>query len=218
MSGDFGTRGFAFAYARHKRGISLEFTVDAEARSHFSCQLGGFHYLVHDFMFGRTFGGEAQHGYFRVDSGHGFGCAGGTNGNLCQLSCIGYGGDGYVAHDQNAVLSVIRSFGEQQHGSGNAGDARGGLDDLEGRAQYVAGRVACTGQLSVGITGLNHQATVEQGVLHFLVGFFYRHAFFLTQFEKQLGIFFFFRAGSRVYDSSLGYVSQSPFFCRFFYF
>ena len=218
MSGDFGTRGFAFAYARYKCGISLEFAVDAETRSHFACQLGRFHYFVYDFVFRRTFGGEAQHSYLRVDSGHGFGCAGGTNGNLSQLSCIGYRGDGYVAHNQNAVLSVVGSFSEQQHCSGNAGDARGCLDDLQGRTQYVAGRVTCAGQLSVGIAGLNHQATVEQGILHFLVGFFYRHAFFLTQFEKQLGIFFFFRAGSRVYDSSLGYVSQSPFFCRFFYF
>ena len=83
----------------------------------------------------------------------------GADGNLCQLSGIGHGCYGYVAHDEDAVLTVFGSVGEQQHGARYAGDARSGLDDLQGRTQYVARRVASTGQLTVGVAVLYHEAT-----------------------------------------------------------
>ena len=216
MSGDFRPRRLAGTDAGHECRVGLEFAVDAKAGCHFARQLGRFYHLVHHFVLGGSFGGEAQHGHFGIQSGHGFGRAGRAYGDLCQLACVGHRSHGHVAHDQHTVFPVVRGFGEQEHGPRHAGDARGGLDDLQGRAQDVARRVACAGQLPVGIPGFNHEAPEEERVQHFFLGFFHRHAFFLAELEKQLCVFFFLGAGGRIDDGSLGDVAQSPFFCGFF--
>ena len=159
MSGDGRTRSLAGTYFGHEGGIGLQFAVDGDVGSHFLGYLQSLNYLVYYFVLGRTFGREAQHGHFRIESGNGACGACGADGNLCQLSGIGHGCYGYVAHDEDTVLTVFGSVSEQQHGTRYAGDARSGLDDLQGRTQYVARRVASTGQLTVGVAVLYHEAT-----------------------------------------------------------
>ena len=204
----------ACAYFRHEGGIELQFSVYGQFRSHFFCYFSGFHYLVHHFMFGRTFGGEAEHGHSRLfKSCNGFCCRSRAYCYLCQLVRIGCGSHGHIAYDEHSAFAVFGSLCYHEHCSRYACYARSGLDYLQRRTQHIACGVACSCQLSVGITVLYHEASQIERVAHQLFGFFHRHAFLLSQFKQQLCVFPAVGVVVRVDYFGFVYVVQTQPFC-----
>ena len=170
----------------------------------------GLNHLVHHFVLGTALGGEAKHGHAGlVDAGNGLGCAGGADGNLCQLVGIGHRSYCHVAHHKHAVLAALGGVGEQQHGTAHAGDARRGLDDLQGGTEHVARRVACAGKLAVGIAALDDEAAEIKRILHQFARLFNGHALLLAQFAKQLGIRLLLRMVFGVDNLRFADISQS---------
>ena len=160
-------------------------------------------------MGGRAFRREAQHSHARLfKTCNGFGCAGGADGNLCQLLGVGFGGYGHVAHHDDAFLAKFGSVGQHNHGAGDAGDARFRLDDLQRGAQHIGRGVAGTGQLAVGLARLNHQAAVVERVVHQAAGFLQCKAFLLAQFGQQFGKRLVVVGRDRVNDFRIFDVSQ----------
>ena len=212
MSGDRRTRSLACTYFRHQSCIGLQLTVDGNIGSHLLGNLQCLNHFIHHFVLGRALGREAQHGNFRVETGNCLGCTCRTYGNLCQLFCIGHRSHSHVTHHQDTVLSIFRSMCQQQHGTRNASDARGSLDNLQSRAKYITRSVACTCQLAVSVAVLYNQAAQIKRIDNQLASLFDGHAFLFAELAKQLGIFFFLRMVFRVDNGSFVYISQPPLF------
>ena len=92
-------------------------------------------------------------------------------------------------------------MGQKEHGTADTSDAGCGFDDLECRAQHVAGGVSCSGELSVGFSALDNHATIVERVGHLLAGFLDRHAFLLAKFKEHLCILLALLAVLRVDES-----------------
>ena len=130
-----------------------------------------------------------------------------------QLRSIGNGSNGNITHYQNTILTIFGSMRQQQHSTGNAGNARSSLDNLQSRTKHIAGSIACTCQLTVGIAVLDNQTAQIKRVGYQLTGFFNSHAFFLTQLEQQLCILFLLGIVFRIDNGCLGNVTKSPLRC-----
>ena len=194
----------------YERSIGLQFAVDEHRGVHLLGDIEGLHHLVHHFVLRTALGREAQHGNARLDAGHSLGRAGRADGNLSQLVGIGYGGHGHVAHHEHTIVATLGGNGEQKHRATHAGDAGRRLDDLQGGTEHVAGRIARTGQLTVGITVLDNQTAQVEGIFYQLAGLLDGHAFFLAQLEKQLCILFLTRVVVGIDNGGLADVAQAP--------
>ena len=190
MTGDVAAGSLAGTHAGHDGCIGLQFAVNLQVGVHLLGQAGSLNHLVDTLMLGAAFGRETEHGNLGVvDFGQSACGAVGAHGNLCQLLGIGVGNHGAVGKHHHAIVAVGRALGqEHQEGATHGADAGSGLQYLEGGAQHVARGVHRTGNLAVGITGLDEQATQVQRVKHLLAGVLDSHTLGLAQFIEQLRI------------------------------
>ena len=161
-------------------------------------------------MRGTALRGETEHCHARVfEASYRLGCLCGADGNLCQLVGIWHGRHGHVAHDDNTILAILRLFGDEQHGTADAGNARSALDDLQSWAQCVTRCRESTRYLSVGTFSLDNHATQVEWVLHQLASLLDGHALLLAQLGQQFCIFLATGVVQRVDDGSLVDVLKS---------
>ena len=187
MACDGAAGGFLLTYAGHKGGVGLQFAVDFEFGTTFLSQTSGLHDLVHHFVLGRTLGGEAEHGNARVvEASNALSGLSRADGNLRELVGIGHGRHGHITYDENAILAVLRTVGDEEHSAADAGNTRGALDDLECGAQRLTRGGESTGDLSVGTFGLDDHATEVERVLYEFAGLFDGHALALAEFAEEL--------------------------------
>ena len=114
-----------------------------------------------------------------------------------------------VANDDNTVLAILRLFGDEQHGTADAGNARSALDDLQSWAQCVTRCREGTRDLSVGTFSLDNHAAQVEWVLHQLTSLLDGHALLLAQLGQQFGILLAAGVVQRVDDGSLVDVLKS---------
>ena len=187
MSGDGASGGLLLAHGGHEGGVGLQLAIHLQFGTALACQSGGLHDLIDHFVLGRALGAEAEHGDTRVlEACHAAGGLRRAYGNLCQLVGIGHGGHSHVAHDEHAVLAVLRTVGDEQHGAADTGDTRRALDNLQGGAQGVARGAECSADLSVGAFGLDNHASEIQRVSDELTGLLDGHSLALAEFAEEL--------------------------------
>ena len=128
---------------------------------------GGLNDFVDQFVFGTALGGETEDGDTGVfKSCYCLGGLCGNNGYLTQFFSSGAGGGGTVGEDKHAVLTVGGVFENHDESTADDADAGQGLDNLESGTEHIAGGVAGTGNLTVGVAVLNEHASQVEGVGH----------------------------------------------------
>ena len=203
FSGNGAARRFGLGNALYKGCVCLQFSVELKFGSHLFSQLGGLCYFVNELMFGTALGREGQHSYSRFDACNGFCGLCRRDSNLCQLFCIRIRVHGTIGEEEEPVLAEL--FGRSEHEERTAHDraARFGFQNLERRTDGICRRTAGTGQLTVSITGFDHQTAEVQRILCFLGGLFLRHSFRLAKLKQQFGVLRHLRIMDRIYDLSL---------------
>ena len=133
---------------------------------------------------------------------------------LCKLTGIGHWCNGHIAYHEHTVFAIALLLRYEKHGSADARNAWGTLDNLQCRTQSLARCRERTADLSVGIAGLyDHAAKVER-VLHKLAGLFDGHSLPLAQLSKQLCILLALGIVVGIDDCSLANMGQSPLFSQ----
>ena len=155
-------------------------------------------------MLGGALRREGEHRHARLGkAGHAPGGLCRADGDLRQLLGVRSRGHGHVADHEHAVLAVLRGLGDHQHRAAHAGDAGGALDDLQGRAERLAGGGEGAADLAVGIAALDDQAAEVERIEDGLAGHLEGHALLLAELEEELCVFFGLVAGLGIDDGSL---------------
>ena len=158
-------------------------------------------------MLRATLRAERQHRHTGVSKAcHTLGGLSRADCNLSQLRGIRHRSHSHVTHHEYTLLAILWSLGDEQ---AHASDARGTLNNLQGRAKRVARRGEGTRDLSVSIATLDDEAAEVQGVQHQFASLFDGHALLLAKFKKQLCILLCFFRCSRIYNHCLTNVFQS---------
>ena len=127
-------------------------------------------------MLGRTLGREAQHSHTGISKAcYRLSGLSGAHSNLRELGSIRHRGNGNVANNENAILTILFLLRDKKHTTTDTGDARSTLDNLEGRTQGVASGREGTGNLSVSTFGLDNHTTQIERVLHQFASFLNGH-------------------------------------------
>ena len=210
------SRRFLLSNGWNQRGIGLQFAVDTQVGGHGFGQSGGLNHLVYHFMAGTTLGRETQHGHTWVfKSRHATRRCSGAHGYLGQLSGIGHGRNGHIAHHHHAVFAILLLVGYEQHGTAYASNARFAFDDLQCGAKGFARCAECARHLSVGPVGFNEHATKVKIVLYQFASLCQGHALLLAKFGQQLGQLFAVGIVFGVDDGCLVDVYKSTSLCQF---
>ena len=189
MSCDSAAGSLLLAYAWNEGGVGLKLAVNLQFRPCLASYACGLNDLVHNLVRGGTLRAETQHGNAGVfDACHGASCLSRAVCKLRKLLGSRNGRDGNVAHDEHALLAVLRLVGDEEHGSADACDAGGARDDLQRGTQRVARRAESTANLAVGLAVLDDEAAEIERVLYEFASLFDGHALLLAQLLKHLRI------------------------------
>ena len=215
MTGNLASRCFLCSYSRNEGSIGLQLTVYLQLGSHLQGHTGCLSHLVHYLMFGTSLGREAQHSHTRLsEASHTLGRLCRADCYLCQLTGIWHWCNGHIAYHEHTVFAIVLLLRYEKHGSADARNAWGTLDNLQCRTQCLARCRERTADLSVGIACLyDHAAKVER-VLHKLAGLLDGHSFPLAQLSKQLCILLALGIVVGIDDCSLVKMGQSPLFSQ----
>ena len=143
----------------HEGGVSLQLAVDLQARIHIVDHLCCLYHLVDALMRCAALCREAAHCHHGIEAGDilcGL-CRG--DGDLRKLlgGRIGnYGAVGEYKHVVLAELAVL--WKEHDERARHDGDARFGLEHLEGGAEHVRRGAEGAGNHGVGVAALDHEA------------------------------------------------------------
>ena len=111
-----------------------------------------------------------------------------------------------VGEDQRAVGAKLRGVGAHHEEGRDQLGARGGLEDLQRRAQSVGGGVAGAGDQTVGIAHLDHHGAKVGGIHHLGASLLDGDALLSAELGKLLRVLLVLLGVARVDDGGAGNV------------
>ena len=208
MTGNFGARSLVFADFRNEGSIGLEFAIEVEVYIAFFQDFYSLADRIDGFTGAGAFCRIGQESYFRVEHLYRTACTFYADaGDISELFCCRIRDNAAVAEDEDAVITILRSVGQENEGAGYSLVAFTGSDDLQTGTDNVSRSRSSTRNNTVSFTESDEAGSKESIVVHHdFMSFFYSHAFLFAAFCEILAQFIHAVVGSRIDDFYTGEV------------
>ena len=202
MTCNFGTMSFVFADFRNEGSIGLEFAIEVEIYVAFFQDFYSLADRINRFAGAGTLCRIGQESHFRIE--HLYRAAGTFYADACDISEL-FGrrirNNAAVAEYEDTIITILRSVGQEDEGTGYSLVAFTGSDDLQAGTDNVSRRRSSTRNNTVSFTESDEAGSEESIVVHHdFMSFFYSHAFLFAAFCKILAQFIHAVVRSRVDD------------------